>query len=335
MKSTSPPCTTTKQSVLIVGGGSIGERHVRCWQRTGRSDVILCESNENRAKEVAERYGIRWESNFAQVLEKESPACIVLCTPAPAHVPMALQALEHGSHVLMEKPLSVDMHQRDTLAEAAKDHTVAVAYVWRMHPAIRRAKQHLAEGSIGRPLHAVARCGQDFATLRPGYENTYYSRHDLGGGAIQDGLTHVANAIEMLLGPTTSVFCEADHLGIPGVEVEDVVGVVARNDKAITVYSFSQTQKPNEFTIDIHGETGSLRIDLSGKRIGVFSGGCWSFEDTSYDDHDVLFTAQADAFLDAVERKAPPGCTLAEGIHTLRFNLACLESARTGSKVQL
>lgn len=152
---------------------------------------------------------------------------------------------------------------------------------------------------------------------------------------MQDGLTHVANAVEMLVGPTSSVCCEADHLAIPGVEVEDAVGVVARNGRAIAVYAFNQAQKPNEFVVDVHCTGGSLRIEFSGKRLGVFQHGEWKFEATPYPDHDVLFTAQANAFVDAAEGRGAVSCSLEEGLQAIRFNLACLESAQTGRRVTL
>lgn len=327
----------TPQKVLIVGGGSIGERHVRCWLRTGRADVFLSEPNEARGREVAERYSVTWMPDFSATLTSLRPDCVVICTPAPMHVSMALQALEAGAHVLIEKPLSVNLHGVKELSAAAAiaSRTVAVAYVWRMHPALRKAKELLESGAIGRPLQALAHCGQDFATQRPAYAKTYYAHHEQGGGAIQDGLTHVANAVEMLLGPTTSLSCEADHLAIPEVEIEDAVGVVARHGEAIAVYSFNQAQKPNEFAMDVHGDAGSLRIDLSGKQLGIYRDGAWQFEATPYVDHDFLFTEQADGFLNAVEGKAQPACSLDDGARSVLFNLACLESARTGQRIIL
>lgn len=326
-----------KKSVLIVGGGSIGERHVRCWQRTERVEIILCEPNEERGREVADCYSIARQGDFATALKEMNPDCVVLCTPAPLHVHMAMQALAAGAHVLIEKPLAVNMEGVAELEAAASSSglTTAVAYVWRMHPGLRKAADIIASGAIGRPLQALAQQGQDFAACRPAYRNTYYTRHDQGGGGIQDGLTHAVNSMEMLLGPATSVCCEADHLAIPGVDVEDSVGVLARHGQTIAVYSFNQAQKPNEFSIDVHGDAGSLRIDLTGKQLGIFSDGQWRFEATPYADHDVLFTAQADAFLDAVEGTRPLACSLTEGIQSLRFNLACLESARTGARVTL
>lgn len=325
-----------RHPTLIVGGGSIGERHLRCFQQTGRADLRLCEPNEIRGRELAERYGVRWTPSFEEAL-REKPSLVILCTPAPMHVPMARQAVAAGCHVLIEKPLSVSTDGCRELIQEARDadRVIGVAYVWRMHPALRKAREILSSGLLGEPLHVLAICGQDFAALRPGYIQTYYASREQGGGAVQDGLTHVANAVEMLVGRTSSVCCEADHLAIPNVEVEDAAGAVARNGRSIAVYAFNQAQKPNEFVVDVHCTAGSLRIGLSGKRLGVFQNGEWKFEETPYPDHDALFTAQANSFLDAVARRESVSCTLEEGMHAIRFNLACLESAETGRRVTL
>lgn len=321
---------------LVVGGGSIGERHIRCFQEINRSEVSLCELDPIRGGELAQRYQIPYESDYERALTG-NPDTVVICTPAPLHLPMALKAVRQGCHVLIEKPLSISEAGIAELAQeaASRQLVVGVAYVWLMHPVLRQAKQLLEAGRIGAPLQLLAQCGQDFASLRAGYEKTYYARHEMGGGAIQDGLTHVANVVEWLVGPTDSVLCEADHLSIPKVEVEDVVGVVARNSGAMVVYSFNQVQKPSEFCIDVHGTEGSLRLDLAGKRLGIFHQDQWEYEEMPYADHDVLFRAQAAAFLDAAERGQPHTCSLQAGEQTLKFNLACLESAKTGRRVEL
>jgi len=333
----SPSASPSGRSrILVVGGGSIGERHVRCLLRTGRAEVSLCEPDPTRGPEVAERHQVSLCADFTEALQSR-PEGVVICTPAPLHVPMAREAVAAGAHVLVEKPLSTSIDGAGELAAeaGAADRRVRVAYVWRRHPAVRAAHEHLHRGSIGELLQIHIAGGQDFAALRQGYATTYYADRAKGGGAIQDGLTHFANLVEMLAGPTSSLLCEADHLAIPGVEVEDSVGVIARHGRVLAVYAYNQTQKPNEMTLELHGTTGSLRVDLTGKRLGLFTGGTWEWTETPYEDHDVLFTSQADAFLDAIHGSSDDLCTLEEGLQTLHFNLACLRSMEEGKKISL
>ena len=87
---------------LVIGVGSIGERHVRSFQRTGRATLSVCEVNEKLCREVAERYQItqRWTS-FEDALNQEYDLAVI-CTPAHLHVPMATRLAQRGVDLLIE-----------------------------------------------------------------------------------------------------------------------------------------------------------------------------------------------------------------------------------------
>ena len=70
--------------ILIVGGGSIGERHLRSFQQIGR-DVALCETNAQRRLQIAERYLVQHCFESLEVATRQSWAGIVICTPAHLH----------------------------------------------------------------------------------------------------------------------------------------------------------------------------------------------------------------------------------------------------------
>jgi predicted dehydrogenase len=190
---------------------------------------------------------------------------------------------------------------------------------------------------LGRPLQVSVVAGQHFPTFRPAYREIYYNKHERGGGAIQDALTHLANTVEWLIGPTQTVFCAASHQALEGVTVEDTVSVTARNGEALVTYSMNQFQAPNETTIQIHCEGGSAKIELHEQRWAVFPRGAeqWDYRSAPVAHRDELFLAQARAFLDAMDGKPNLLCTLEEAIHTLKFNMAALQSARTGQAVAL
>src|SRR5688572_13198386 len=92
--------------VLIVGVGSIGERHVRCFAATGRARVSVCDVNPELRRTVAGRYAVEGAFTDLDAALAARPEVAVICTPAHLHVPMALAAVRAGAHVLVEKPLS-------------------------------------------------------------------------------------------------------------------------------------------------------------------------------------------------------------------------------------
>lgn len=326
-------------TILVVGCGSIGERHLRCFQRTGRAEVTACDINPALLERVAAQYRVAHFNDFKTALAEQRYDGVVIATPAHTHVALALEALQHGASVLIEKPLSTRLDGVEKLQQAAADsgRFVAVAYVYHLMPWIRGARDFLQSRQFGRPLQVTVTTGQHFPTFRPAYREIYYTRHETGGGAIQDALTHLANAVEWLVGPTTRVFCDAAHQALEGVTVEDTVNVTARNGEVLVSYALNQFQAPNEMTLQIHCERGSVRVEGHEQRWSVYPHGAsgWQHHKAAPLERDDLFVAQANAFLDGMRGVPTPLATLEEAAQTLKFNLAALESARTGKAIEI
>ena len=105
----------TKHRVLVIGVGSIGERHLRCFRNTGRAELALCEVNEALRADVARRYGVgRAFGRFEDALAEPHDVAVI-ATPAPLHVPQATRLAEAGVHLLIEKPLSTSLDGVDRL----------------------------------------------------------------------------------------------------------------------------------------------------------------------------------------------------------------------------
>ena len=320
----------SRKNLLIVGVGSIGLRHLRCFQATGRVRASICEPNAALRLQVAGEYQV--ESNYADLeaaLADRHDAAII-AAPAHLHVPLALRLAEAGVHLLVEKPLSTTLEGIDTLRRLLADrHLVAaVAYVYRAHPILRAMKEAIAAGRFGRPLQVIAVGGQHFPTYRPAYREIYYRDRANGGGAIQDALTHVFNAAEWLVGPIDRLAVDAEHQVLEGVAVEDTVNVLARHGSVLGCYSINQHQAPNEMTITVVCEQGTARFENHRYRWRWMIRPDEPWYDEPYEPlaRDALFVDQANAFLDAFEGRAAPLCSLEEGLQTLRVNLAALAS---------
>ena len=321
-------------SVLVLGCGSIGERHLRCFQKTGRATVAACDSNATLLARMRDEYGVETFASSQAALSQPWDAVIV-CVPAHLHVALALEAVARGSSVFIEKPLAVNPDDGvDALAARAREsgRYHAVAYVYHAMPWMRAARELVLGCTLGRPLHLSVVCGQHFPTFRPAYREIYYTRHETGGGAIQDALTHVVNAVEWIVGPVTRVFCDAAHQMLEGVSVEDTVNLSARHGDVLASYALNQFQTPNEAVFQIHCEGGSLRIESHRQRWSVIRRGetAWTEHTAAPLERDELFIAQANAFLDGMEGLPTPLSTIEEAAQTLRVNAAALRSVRSG-----
>lgn len=329
-------------SVLIVGCGSIGERHLRCFKRTSRAQVTVCESNPKIGAVIAETYKVPVVSAWQEAIVSGKYDSVIICTPAHLHVPMAMEALRHGKHVLIEKPLSQSLGSIDALLRIHElsGCQAAVAYVLHVFPFLVEARDFLRSGTLGPVRHVTLMSGQPFHRLRPAhavhYSQTYYSDRKLGGGAIQDALTHTANWIESVIGATDSVLCDCAHQVLPGVTVEDTVNISARHGDILVSYALNQFQAPNESTLQFNTATGSVKIEFHRQRWGVFreNDADWTWHEAPVAERDSHFITQANSFLDQIEGQPARLCTLPAAAQTLRFNLAALASAEfSGTRV--
>jgi len=319
--------------VLVIGVGSIGERHLRCFGQTERCRVSLCEVNPTLRDEIGKRYHVeRCFPDVGAALAQSHDAAVV-AVPAHLHVPIARQAVEAGVHVLIEKPLSVTMDGVDELRQAVEERArvAAVAYVQRAHPALAAMKDAIAEDRFGRPLQLVAVSGQHFPKYRPAYVDTYYADRATGGGAIQDAITHLFDAGQWLVGPMDRLVADADHQALFGTTVEDAVHVVARHGVVMAAYALNQFQPHNEKTITVVCQRGTARFEYHRNRWRWMTepDEPWHDEPVPILDRDTLFVRQADNFLDAVEGKSEPLCSLQDGILSLGANLAALASVES------
>ena len=332
---------TLPHAVLIVGVGSIGERHLRCFQSTGRAEVSFVEVNPSLRATIAERYGVCGFADLEAALVDRGDAAArnllsgVVATPANRHLEIATRLAEAGRHLLIEKPLSTAIDGLDRLTSAVRECgvVVSVAYVLRCFPALVAMREALLSGRFGKPVEIVAVCGQNFPTYRPAYRDIYYNDHATGGGAIQDALTHVLNAGEWLVGPIDRLVADAAHQVLTGVTVEDTVHVLTRQRGVLGSYSLNQHQAPNEVTLTVICEQGTVRWESHAQRWRwmLRPDEAWHDEPHELLPRDAAFITQANRFLDAVEGLTNPPCTLDEGVQTLRVNLAALASVGSRS----
>jgi len=322
--------------LLVIGTGSIGERHLRVFQQLDRCDAIaFCEPHAPRRAEIAERYGIPEAFAFADLdtaLAKGAYDLAVVATPAPTHLAIGSRLAALGVHQLMEKPLSLGLEGVDDYLRLVSENgiTVAVGYVHRAHPAVAAIRREIQSGRFGRPVELSISSGQSFAQLRPAYREVYFAKPEMGGGAINDMITHMYNVGDWLAGPIRRLVTDAAHQVLDGVSVEDTVHTLTRHEGgAMGTYSLNLYQHPNEVLMTVVCERGTLRADYANRRWSWMTepNGTWNHEPVEVPDRDEIYRIQNTAFLDAVEGCGEVLCSLADAVRTLRVNLASHRSA--------
>ncbi len=324
--------------VLVIGVGSIGERHARCFQKTGRATVGVVDVNAALRDDVARRYGVPGFADLGGALAAGFDAAVI-ATPAHLHLEIARRLAGAGLDLLIEKPLGTALDGVGELRRLLADQrrVVAVAYNYRAIEPLAAMREAVRSGRFGRPVEVVTTCGQPFGVFRPAYREIYYRSRATGGGAVQDALTHIVNAVEWVVGPAERVVADAAHLVLDGVEVEDTVHVLARHGAVLASYSLNQHQASNENTITIVCERGTARFEGHEQRWRWCTEPGGPFHDEAFpqEERDAVYVRQANRFLDARQGTADVACSLEEGAHTLAVNLAILESLDRGAWVEI
>jgi len=134
----------SKLRVGVIGTGHMGTIHTRALSRLAEADLVgVYDSDREKAREIAGRYGTRAFGNIEDLL-REAEA-VVVATPTNTHLEVCLMALERGLHVLVEKPLAHDLASGEAIVAKANEKglTLAVGYVERFNPGLLAASEYI------------------------------------------------------------------------------------------------------------------------------------------------------------------------------------------------
>jgi UDP-2-acetamido-3-amino-2,3-dideoxy-glucuronate N-acetyltransferase len=141
-----------ENTVAVIGSGYWGKNLVRNFYELGALGAV-CDGDPLVEANLRARYPeVRFEREYARVLEDAQIGAVVLATPASMHAAMARQALEAGKDVFVEKPLALDAGEGRSLVELAGrlGRVLMVGHILQYHPAIRKLKSLIAAGELGR-----------------------------------------------------------------------------------------------------------------------------------------------------------------------------------------
>jgi predicted dehydrogenase len=155
-----------------------------------------------RSPEKARHYtGARVWTDLAAGLAGTDAAAVYVATPVALHAPQTIAALRAGRHVLCEKPMALHYPEAREMARTAREtgRTLGIAYYRRMYPKLRRARELLAQGVIGRPVLAEINC-HDWFQDEDGRRSWLLDPRLAGGGPLYDIASHRIDVLNFLFG---------------------------------------------------------------------------------------------------------------------------------------
>lgn len=251
---------------VIVGLGSIGNRHLNNLLGLGVGSMTVVRRESSQNDQFNPPSNVAVSHSLTETLSAQ-PDFVVVCNPSHLHAATAIECLEAGAHVLIEKPLGRSIgkdEQRLVEIAAASDKVCAMAYCMRFHPAYRLAFQQIRSGTIGRVLYAKAWFEGYLPDWHPweDYKTSYAGQKEQGGGVLRT-LDHELDFMNWVLEPAESASGSAINTGGIGIEAEDLAMYLLRHPGNVTSQvTTSFSRKPQSRGFEFVGESGSLTFRM-------------------------------------------------------------------------
>jgi predicted dehydrogenase len=246
-------------SAAIVGTGYVARVHAHALRELGIPVVAVC--GRSTAEAFGRELGAAVYGDLADLLERERPEVLHVCTPNAAHAAQALLALERGVHVVCEKPLAVSSAEAARLVDAATSSGLVAAccYHCRGYPLVERMRAEVEAGAVGtvRAVHGRYAC-DDLFQLPTGWR---YEPAGAGPSYVVGDLgTHWLDLAEHVTGtPVAEVF--AEFVGSP---LEHWASLLLRFDGGVVgslVLTAGAAGRKNQLLFELEGSTGGLTWD--------------------------------------------------------------------------
>lgn len=270
-------------------------------------------------------------NDHRELLASAAPEAVAIFTPHKAHYRPAMDALQAGCHLFVEKPLSTNTQEAVDIVNLAKgrERTVAVGHQYRLSPSLAEARRRLEAGTIG-PLRLVtATLSQPWFATHQGPEDSWRLDPKLsGGGILADAGDHLIDALLWTTGcPAVEVAAFQDR----SRENLDLVTAAALrlSNNVPATFALSGITPGIVFELTFHGERGRLRA--TDRSLIEWTEDGWEH---ALRLPESATTIDAD-FVAAVRDGEPACCPAAEAIETVRLLEAIARSAATGQSVRL
>ena len=325
---------------LVLGCGSIGERHIRNLRSLGVRDIVACDTGIDRLKAVAEKHSLKETYAEPEKAIKGGADAVVICTPPSTHMPLALKAANAGMHIFVEKPLSDSTEGISELLETCRKQNLVlqVGYCFRFQEGLRKIKEALENGVIGKVLYARADFGQYLPDWRPqqNYKESYTAKKSLGGGIILDG-SHEIDYLLWLMGDATEVFSCAGNVSSLEVETEDYAEILLKFKSGSYAEVHLDFVRPDySRTCELIGEKGTIKWNFQDKYVKTYLRESKQWETYAVaSDTNEMYLEEMRRFINCMNGKEKPLVDGREGERSLRAALCAKESAAGKKTVKI
>ncbi|MEN6293321.1 MAG: Gfo/Idh/MocA family oxidoreductase [Methanobacterium sp.] len=312
-----------KVNVGVIGVGAMGVHHARVYSELENANLMaISDLMREKSEEVANQYNTRGFVDYMDILKMPEIDAVSVCVPTTHHFNVVMDAIEHGKHVLVEKPIAFTLREAEAMVKAAKDEGVKLAtgHVERFNPAVGKAKELIKDNVIGEVVSASAKRVGPFP---PRIKDV---------GVIIDLAIHDVDIMYHLFdSPISRIYanmgsrlekCEyEDHAEIMSSFKNGIIGMLEVN--WLTPYKKRK--------LEITGVDGIISIDYIDQTVHVY-GKSTQNVDIEYKEP---LMEELSSFLNAVDNGEDPKITGKDGIYALKVVTAAMKSAKDNLPVEI
>ena len=351
--------------VVVVGAGHMGASHARAYHQLNGFELvgIVAPTPARRSKLAKELGGIAEYDNLKEALDQTKPDAVSVSSYPDTHYEYAMQSLNFGAHLFIEKPLAVTVKEAEEIVElsAEKNLKIVVGYILRVHPAWTEftkiaqtfgkplvMRMNLNQQSLGdrwethkmlmKSMSPIVDCGVHYVDVMCQMTRSKPVRVQAIGAKLSEEIDknmYNYGHLHVVFEDGSVGWYEAGWgpmISETAFFVKDVVGPKG----SVSIVDPNSVKRTESSDIEGHTKTNSLLIH----RIEKNHGGAWIAKDEIIDmsdepDHQELCNREQIFFRDAILNDSDLTDHLEDAVNSLRIVLAADESFKTGKVIEL
>ena len=334
----------------IIGCGVISNWHAKAiGEIEGIRLVGVTDVYKDSSDKFALDYGVYSFDSTDEMLANSQIDVICICTPSGLHAPLALQAAEAGKHIILEKPMALNLKETDEIIAACKKNNVKLTVIsqLRFTEAASKLKEAVDQGLLGKlvmgDIYMKYHRSQEYYD-KSGWRGTW--KMD-GGGALMNQGIHGIDLLQYIMGPVKSVFAHTRTL-VRDIEVEDsAIAILEFQNGALgTIQGTTSIYPGSPRVLEINGDKGTIALEedsimkwiIEGQELpeGIVMGNSTYNSSSNPSDFSIGgHIIQIRDMAQAIRENRKPLVDQYEGRKPIEIIMAIYESSRTGKLVVL
>lgn len=339
----------------LIGCGRIAPNHLEAAINNNLDIVGLCDILDEHIDVLLEKVGVeknkyRRYTDYKEMLEKERPKLVAIATESGKHAQIALDCLDYGANVIIEKPIALSLKDADAIISKAKEKGLVVCanHQNRFNKSIQKIRSSIEAGDFGRLFYGTAHIrwnrGKDYYTQAP-WRGTWAQ----DGGSLMNQCIHNIDLLRWMLGDDiVEVTAYTDNLNHDYIEAEDLgIALVKFKNGAYGIIEGTTDIYPKnlEETLYLFGEKGTVKA--GGKSVNILEE--WIFEGQEENAEKIKeeysempkniygfgHTPLYKNVIEAINNNTKPLVDAEAGRRALELVLAIYKSAKEGRPVKL